>query len=283
MKIACTLSLALLALSMGCGRHPLVYDSIHEAAAKGNLADVKRHIQRGAAINARDEYGKTPLMNACEHSSSKVVIYLVDSGADINLWDKTGKTPVIYAALSGNKSLLEYLVQQDASVISKDQEGMTPLMYASQRGEHEAVYFLVNKGADIHAADNNGMTALMYASSRGDMNVITFLVDRGADVNAADKRGDTALSRVVMTSYNSEMAEYLISHGAYVDTIDNDGITPLLCAVMFDKLDMVKLLVNNGANIHKKCKGGMTPYKYSDLGIRDDILNYFNELQSPIN
>ena len=41
--------------------HILIYASIHEAAQKGDLKDVKHHIKRGVAVNAQDENGWTPL------------------------------------------------------------------------------------------------------------------------------------------------------------------------------------------------------------------------------
>ena len=96
-----------------------------------------------------------------------------------------------------------------------------------------------------------------------------------------DNRGNTALSSAVMMFGGKYgVVECLISHGADVNTMNKDGISPLLCAVMFDKLDMVKLLVNNGADIHIKCKGGMTPYKSAGLGLNNGILEYFDEIYS---
>lgn len=61
---------------------PLLYETIHEAAAKGDLADVKRHLRRGAVVNARDKYGSgiTPLHAAAAWGHNHVVKYLGPQG-----------------------------------------------------------------------------------------------------------------------------------------------------------------------------------------------------------
>lgn len=91
----------------GCapGEKPLKYSTIHEAAEKGDLEDVKNHLRRGVAVNAQGPYGVTPLHYAAANGQTKVAEFLIKKGAEVNavagdwrawkeiceLWDMGGK------------------------------------------------------------------------------------------------------------------------------------------------------------------------------------------------
>jgi len=45
---------------------------------------IRRFIEHGAIIDKVDNYGMTPLFNACSSGNEDIVKYLVKLGADIN-------------------------------------------------------------------------------------------------------------------------------------------------------------------------------------------------------
>jgi ankyrin repeat protein len=59
----------------------------------------------------RDKKGKTSLMYACASESSETVKRLIEKGASINARDKLGVTPMMVAASKGKKAHLEVLIQ----------------------------------------------------------------------------------------------------------------------------------------------------------------------------
>ena len=75
-------------------------------------------VERGADINKENEYGETPLFEACENGKLVIVKYLIEHGADINKRNNTGETPLyklrkLYYARK-NEEVEKYLVEHGA-------------------------------------------------------------------------------------------------------------------------------------------------------------------------
>ena len=99
--------------------------TIHKSAASGDYAEVKRFLQEGVDVNAKED-GKTPLMSAVYHATPTfwwsepiiprldIVQYLVDKGADVNAKDKDGRTPMMTAKKKRHKNVVEFLKQHGA-------------------------------------------------------------------------------------------------------------------------------------------------------------------------
>jgi len=60
------------------------------ASAYGHAPLVMRLLERGAKINAQDDEGFTPLMNACQNRHVEVVRVLVEKGADKSIQNRYG-------------------------------------------------------------------------------------------------------------------------------------------------------------------------------------------------
>lgn len=198
-------------------KEPLVYSTIGEAAFKGNLADVRRHLARGGAVNARED-GRTPLSYAAEGGQEKVAAFLLTKGADVN-----EGAALAYAAAGGHKDLVAYLLEKGAdpnrtrggwslsyaakkgnTLVSEPispkgvqvytwANGLTPLHFAARNGHRDVVEFLLMKGADVDAEDSDMDTPLHYAAGMGHSDVVAVLIAKGADISAEDSQGKTAL------------------------------------------------------------------------------------------
>ncbi len=79
---------------------------------------------------------------------------------------------------------------------------------------------------------------------------------RGLDITDSDNK--SALISTILTN-DRNAAERLIKGGAYVNNVYTDQkVTALIIAVAYNNLEMVKLLVNNGADINHKLVNGLT-------------------------
>ena len=162
--------------------------SIHKAANKGDLAGVKQFLQKGVGVDARDAYGRTPLMYSL--SNLENVRYLVGKGADVNARDDLGETPLIKAAFLGQLDVVRYLVEKGADLNAQSNSGETPLMRAIR--DLDVVKFLVEQGADINAADKNGETLLLKATVSGRLSTVQYLLQKGATADAGVEGGGGA-------------------------------------------------------------------------------------------
>ena len=62
-------------------------DDLLAATRKGDLAQVKALLDKGASVNSKSSYGQTPLFFACDRGYLEIVKLLVDRGADVNVED----------------------------------------------------------------------------------------------------------------------------------------------------------------------------------------------------
>lgn len=168
------------------------YETIHEAAGAGNLAEVQRYIEKGAEVDSRyDSNGRTPLTDAAGKGHLEVVKYLVDKGADVNAGDKGGGTSLTEAAFYGHLDVVTFLVDKGADVNAIDRVGNTSLMWAAGQGYLNIVKYLVAKGADVNATRG---IALWMAEDKGKLDVVEFLKQHKAKLKKKFKLRPPALA-----------------------------------------------------------------------------------------
>ena len=106
------------------------------------------------------------------------------------------------------------------------------------------------------------MTPLIYASYSGNIPLAKFSIENGANVNANqyDYFGykETALE-VALKKENWEMLKYLVEHGADIEVNDNFGWSPLTSASLNGKFEVVKYLVELGADVNAENNSGWSP------------------------
>jgi hypothetical protein len=183
----------------------------------GDTDRVRKLLRKGANVNARNEYGWTPLHWAALYGHADVVRLLLEHGAEVNARDENGQTPLHEAASWGVVRLLPH---HGADVNTRDKGGRTP-------GLADVARLLLDHGADVNARDKDGQTPLhvaaaakVFESFAADAEFARLLLERGADPSIRDKDGRTPLDLARATRHKEVarvIEEYVQRRGVGVE------------------------------------------------------------------
>lgn len=120
---------------------------INQRNEQARQEQVRKEEQDRLVANTRGKDGKTPLIIAAQEGKLDAVKFSVDKGANVNAIDNYGWTPLMYATWEGHLDVVQYLVDKGANVNAKDFNGWTPLMHAAWKGHLDVVKYLMDKGA----------------------------------------------------------------------------------------------------------------------------------------
>jgi hypothetical protein len=121
------------------------------------------------------------------------------------------------------EELAKLIATVPAVVGAKDARGSSPLLLATYLNNMSATRLLVEAGADLNLDAGTG-TPLMGVCFKGYPEIAKYLVDAGADVNAVNPKAGTALSFAAMFN-RSDIVEMLLARGADPSIKDGKGLT----------------------------------------------------------
>src|SRR5437762_9118960 len=121
---------------------------------------------------------------------------------------------------------------------------------AAMNRNKDAVRSLLQKKADVNAPQVDGTTALHWAVRADDLETADLLIRAGANVSAANREGVTPM-RLAAINGSAPMIERLIKAGANPNaSLSKFGDTALMLAARTGKVDAVKVLLDNGAQVN---------------------------------
>jgi hypothetical protein len=158
------------------------------------------------------------------------------------------------AEASGVAAVAE-LLDLGLNVNAKDSVGWTALMMASLEGLPDVAETLLRRGANPNIRSDKGETALFIAAG-------CFIVRTKADL--VKERGFDGDMRLRQLGAPQRIVKSLIRAGAAVDVATSDRRTPLMNASMLGWTDVVRVLINAGANVKVKDTRGRTAIDYAN-------------------
>jgi ankyrin repeat protein len=256
-------------------------DDFYLAIRTNDLTQLRALISDKANINIKDKHGATPLMYAAAVGSVDALKTLLAAGADVKTRNAFDATALMWGITNPEKVRL--LLDAGADVNAKSKQGMTALLIAaSNGGSIDTVRLLVSKGANANPpaeiststsgppSRRPGPAALLAAANAGDLEMVRFFVEKGVDVNEPDKLGNTPLQAAAAAG-SVPMVRLLLAKGAKVDAAVMDGgkvrkgpvalnhLTALMFAAPFGTPDLVRTLIDAGANVNARDIRDMTP------------------------
>ena len=272
-------------------------------ARTGNVEAAKLLLDRGAKVDAKEKWGgQTPLMWASARRHPAMMQLLIARGADVNAasidrnyqrhvtaegrpksLDSGGLTPLLYAARENCRACVDVLLKNKADIDLPDPDGATPLLVAVMNANWDLAKQLVDAGADVNQWDvfgeaplytaidlrnriDGGRASIDAPNTTTGLGILKLLLDRGADPNmqlffkpanvrgALHTRGATPLIRAAMNA-DVEVMKLLLEKGADATLATADRQTPIH-AVLAGRapenqaVELITLLQKAGADVN---------------------------------
>jgi ankyrin repeat protein len=195
------------------------YTGLFAAALKGDAAQIKALVAKGAKVNAKDSYGRTPLHVAAFGAKHDAMRALVAAGANPNVLESDRYDIVTIAAVANDVPTLKVALELGCSAknVTSRYDG-TALIAAAHLGHPEVVRTLIKAGAPLDHVNNLGWTAVIESIVLGDggprhVDTLKALIDAGANLNIADRQERTPFALAQARRYTT-MVEMLKQAGA---------------------------------------------------------------------
>ena len=248
--------------------------TLFAAADRGCEALVRKLLDSGASLLARDRLGVMPLAYAARGGHVSLVGFFLDRGAPVDARNVAGSTALLAAVERRKNAVVKLLLARGANPNLAGRSGVTPLIAAAFKDSDRMVEELLARGADPKARDTTGKAAIVYAAARGSPDIVQSLLDAGVDAKERYANDLTALmwaaghDENIDTRAIGQVIDILLARGATLDAADNRGRTALMIAAVQGDAATIDILLRRGADRGLKDKEGKTAL---DLAANDDV------------
>lgn len=158
--------------------------------------------------------------------------------------------------------VIQYNVQPKLSEIScipMSDDIYKELFTAVHKGDIEKVRDIFTLSCvDVRTREIWVECPFLHCADTADM--IKLILSHGADINAKDINGLTPLHSAITTFKGVSVIRELLIHGANVNATDYEGNTPLTLAIIYEYLEGIKELLENGADVNIKSTSSFLGY-----------------------
>ncbi|QQR49630.1 ankyrin repeat domain-containing protein [bacterium] len=255
-------------------------EQLIEEVTKGvhsNLKNIEQLIQDGADVNVQDSDGYTPLHSAVNAGVLPLVQLLLNKGAKIDIKNNDGDTPVhIAVVMFKTDAILNLLLSKNPDISIKNNANETPFDLAELNSKKSAIKNVLNQYA---SHSQKPVSSVESESSAGDSSTDFASLTK----EQAQQEFSKKLQRALMLgdAFTERELDGLIKAGANINMpIDISGkgakqyLVPLLAVAQSGMVDLVKLLLKNGADSAVRDAQGHTAF---DLALTDEIKQLFQK------
>ena len=231
------------------------------------LEYIERLITEGVDLNKQDDQGKTLLMEAAQKGHFPAVIKLLENGADPFLVDQNGQTALMKAILSSEEKICSFLMgAMQGRIGQKDKNGESAIDMAKR----------LNLGiANLLEACSHQLPA-----EEDLFKEVKKMIEEDPFFTGIDKEGNPYLSQMIHFKYN-QIAKFLVDQkGVDLNKESSFGLTPLMYAILDDNEEMLKVLIEKGANPFVETKLGYTALSLAKhVGAKQSVIEQLVEAE----
>ena len=176
----------------------------------------------------------------------------IENPDDLNIVHQV-YTPLGLACNFDRRGFVRALLEKGASVNIRTGSLLQGPVHFASKGDNKGVkcmQLLYEFGANLSQQDGNRDTPLHHACSMENVLLFDFLMANGADVNVVNADQETPLIRAII-SQNEYFIQRLIAAGSDVN-LPNGSPLDYLIRQQPAMTDCIDLLINSGADIHKR-------------------------------
>jgi ankyrin repeat protein len=186
------------------------------------------------------------LHDAAANNDAAAIAKSLSAGVKVDARDAQGRTALLVAAHANSIDAARVLIASGADVNAKDQIADTPYLYAGAEGRIEILKMTLGAGANLKDTNRYGGTALIPAAHHGHPDAVRILLEAGVAPDHINKLGWTALLEAILLGdggpVHTEIVKLLVDGGADVNIADKDGVTPLTHAKRRDYAAIAEIL-----------------------------------------
>ncbi|XP_052783652.1 ankyrin-3-like [Mya arenaria] len=194
---------------------------LHCAVLNGQIEALKYLLDAGLDANTKDDFGDAALLEVAHCSSwidlkvvEAIIKLLIGAKADINATSNIGRTCLLKCIVEYRLATAEKLLTFRANPNLCDTDGLYPIHVCATYKLLPLLKKLVAFKANIDAQDIKGRTALYLSVNAGHQEIPTELIKYGCNVNLGSSFG-YPLSAAI-TKCRPDMVKLLLEHGANV-------------------------------------------------------------------
>jgi ankyrin repeat protein len=247
---------------------------IFEAIKDGNLEVIKKLIKAGADVNIQDEIGDTPLFLAVDNIQYDTVVELLKiENIDVNIQNKDKCTALMLASIDGSLDIvLKLLEHKNINLNIEDVDGNTALMISVREGHLEIAKALIEANAEVNIKNNKKETAITLIIEYYDFNISH---DNLNELNEFD-----VLKLLLQNGANPNILYKYYDDDDDYDSFSDETETPLINASVEEYIDVVKLLLDYGADIRIKDDDGYDAFDnaclYNSISVVEEFIKRYD-------
>lgn len=221
-------------------------------------------------LNARTFDGATALWMAADNENLPIVKCLLEDGADPNVPRNTGCVALHLAIEKNYSAIAELLIEHGAEVNIGKKTGETPLFLAIYHQYFAIAQLLLENGAN--ANETLAKPLLWRCAKKGFAEMATSLLMHGALINMPAATDQSTPLYIAAAQGHKKLVRLLLNNGADVDKVTSKGYSPLAIAAQSGFTSIVALLIEKNANINLATCENKTPlYLAASQGYLDIV------------
>ncbi|XP_046551958.1 putative ankyrin repeat protein RF_0381 isoform X2 [Haliotis rubra] len=179
--------------------------------------------------------------------------WITEYATDITRKDEIGRSMLHQAAILGNRTVVSLSLKSGCNVDDPDSLGNTALHYAvtSEQNSASVSRLLIEGGTNIEVVNRDGYTPLHRAVAKKNLEIVELFAEKfGMEESNPTSSNPTDISY---------LTKLMVKHGADVNALNKEKLTPLQVAASWQSFDVVAVLLTEGADANVVDTNGQTP------------------------